>query len=474
MKFDISTNSSQAALRDKMIDNNILTGDNVFNVVMGLWAWYLHDYKSFKKPICITNGVTTRSTSLTNCCTNLHITYFRNPDQEPCYINGEEIKVQDNKILSYFLSNASNHKIDVVMDDIKNPNYTRINVDRNSTNKRVNEVTLISAIISIFPKIFTEIKTNDDNVMLLKSLLKNMSKGNDEDLLDYTNKIMNDKLTAILSSKFSQYLKQCIKHSREKQIKVITKEIENIMNEANQLLSRYDALMNQKSDYDQEIISLNASSGQNIDETEKMLSDLLLNNPSIRDVCIYDEVIQYKVMTHLNYYDEELFETVTAPPNGGTIEDVSILASVDNCTREEMYDLLIQIFKQRKYSIRVYGGFKLGFNYNNESLHNMPFAQQVIDNHVPSPHGQLFNCVGTFKRQWEEAIKTGDIYMAVSYTIAFTQNLNWADFTVTRAMINSLSHMWWNEKILEDVNGNLFTPCRVITERRKNSGKKAN
>ena len=171
-------------------------------------------------------------------------------------------------------------------------------------------------------------------------------------------------------------------------------------------------------------------------------------------------------MTHLNYYDEELFETVTAPPNGGTIEDIRVLASIDNCTCEEMRDLLIQIFKQRKYRIRVYGGFELSFNLNNESLHNVSFIRHVIDNYAPSPHGQLFNCVGTFRRQWEEAIKAGDIYMAVSYTIAFTQNLNWADFTVTRTMINLLSSEWWNEKILEDENGGLFTPCQLITEMR--------
>lgn len=458
-----------------MVDNNIITGDDTASIIMGLWAFYLHDYKVFKRPICIIMNriFTDRQMRPTSCCTNLHITFFRNPEREPCYVDDKEIKVQDNKVLSYFLSNELNHKITVVMDDIEDPTYTRINISGEPTTK-LNKASISSSIISVFPKIFTEIKINKDKILVLKSLLKDRTRVTDEELLFYTSEIMEDELTSILSSNFSHLVKKCIEHSRTQQIKKIEQNIDNINNEANQLLTKYDSLMDQKSDYDRLIISLTAGGGQNVDETEKIINDLFLNNSSIQEVCVDGDLIRYKVMTHLDYYEKELFEAVTTPINPGDLEEnIYILNSVEsNCTRKEMYYLLMQIFQERKYRIRVYGCFELQFNLNNESLNSVYLEKQVIDNYAPSPHGQLFDCTGTFRRQWEEAIKTGEIYMAISYTIAFTQNLNWSDSTVIKTMIKYLSSDWWDEKILEDENGNLFTPRQAMEARRKENDDK--
>lgn len=448
MKININSEEFTKGFHDELNKRNIFYNkDNIAEHCIATWAFILNDMKSFDDPIEI--------------LTDTNFSYVNNG--KILFVSSESptwTKMEKNKILSYYMSNALGRKVDVSFDNTQNHNKTFIEAILGQY-----DLELIVGIISILPKIFTEISINEDKIKMLNELKSKNFRGINE-LCKYTMEKIGAFIESISSNILMNSLNNCMLYVKKTKICSLENIINDLRKEMEEIQLKYSSIIERYNRRCEEL-RLETTKADIEGESEKVLKDLLLKNPVIQNVSVRQSILSYQVYTYLDYYDMDIFKTIT---ENSSIESIYVLNDI-HTTKVKKADalwLINRIFKDRDYKIRVYGQFELNFNSAiSKTLKNIRGNLCIVDGYMPSPHGQMFNCVGTFPEQWNEAIASGDIYMAISYTIAYTQNINWGDGVVSKAFITYLMREAWEEKVLEDKNGNLLSPREAIEQRKE-------
>ena len=460
MKFNIEIKETQKLLLKGLQKKNIfVNGDDVDCLVIGLWAFILNNNKPFKNTIIITNNWQQHCVNYDDFSgeiEELSINHAGYVDQ-----TNKEGFIK-NEVLSFYLSNTLKREVSVKSKKV-NERITLTSVDVHSWA----EARFAPAIISILPKIFTELEVTQDKVTLLNEIRKANPTASRLDLLGYAANV-DSIISSLVVENVEETLKKCMSFAKENEVAKLEKEIAKAKETLKVLLKDYQETLARCDNLCEEL----AYKSSHLEETEEdrqkrgILNELLLENPALQNIEIEDNYMRYNVLTYLEYYDSEIFKTVTS---GDTPDRIYVLSNVRDDEKEDALRLLKTIFGEKKYKIRVYGGFSMCFHDENSrrkgiknEVASEPIKEIIGNTWLPSPHGQWFSCVGSFAQQWIDAMHSGDLYMAIQYTIAYTQNINWGDATVCRALIENLMGKYKCHKILEDAAGNLWTPQEVI------------
>lgn len=450
MNFDITQKVFMSELGNYLREKNIFCANNIHELTIGMCAFLLNDENVFKKKIYIN----------VNRPDDIILENLDEKNETTLFINTyglieETDDYHGDKVLSYYLSNEMHDHISVAHTNAGD----MIVVSMHSNTQLVK---LIKNVITILPKIFTEIPITKNKASFIKDF-KNIKIHNISELYIYALNQIPEVKEHVTKATLASALTNCIQRSQANRIQALEIDVGNLRQQVQAAMDRYEELLSSFNEKNDMLFYLTSKQTESYQEIVASLLDLFYNNPVISNLSILGNQIDYNVLTTLSYYDKEIFYAIT---DNKDADDIYILQDVIYSERKNTLALLKQIFSERRYKVRVAGQFRLIIDSDDSSVKNIIMSMNV-DSYFPSPHGQLYNCVGTFPAQWNEAIKSGDIYNAILYTIAFTQNINFGDGIVTKTFVTKLMGSFYDKQVLEDENGDILSPREAI-ERIKN------
>ena len=319
--------------------------------------------------------------------------------------------------------------------------------------------------ISVMPKVLEHIKLTQKNVELIKEVDKIVKKTNaSTELIAFGVEQIKSEYEEFFVRDSREQLKKCLTASHDSRILFYQDRIQEVLENAEHYMECYTKAMNEYNEYNDILEGLMRNE---TDDNYEMMENILFHNDSISDVSFSDGYIFYRVDAPLKLYDKTAYnnklhftEDINESLHSG------MLTHIDDMEEKALWlKLLDEIFLDEKYYIKSANYFRL--HIDGRSQLNVIRDRSITGEVLPHPHGQAFGCTGTFATQWSEALADQNIPAAVQYSIAYTSNLNWDDFTVCSRMIGELKWLYYDRKILVDKDGNEFTPAELI-ERIKN------
>lgn len=365
-------------------------------------------------------------------------------------------------LISTYLSNRL--KTAVVITELKNPDEKPHRIltiafeGRFRTNYREMLSKLEANLVTVFPKLFPDdVKMSKDNVNLIKQcaeLLNIEDKSCEDSFYELGIKQIKEEIETFVDERNFECLKNCVSYSQKSRKEEMKRQVETWIEECERLLNDYNAAVQHYNEYNAYYESL--LMGTN-DEEVALLRSILFNSPNIEVETITQNEICYSVRDKIVIFNKKDYENKIA------VSDVNKIAILNNIPevedKKKMLKFLNFLFIDKKYKIRTINFFKLSLD---ERSTLSVEKKKIVDSHnFGHPHGQTFGCVGTYAKEWNEALAAGNLAAAIQYTISYTCHLNWNDFTVCNRMIDNIWHRK-NDKFLEDKDGNLFSPAEIM------------
>lgn len=376
-------------------------------------------------------------------------------------------------IETYLKAVTGLHRVWVEKDEKQPDNCTKITVYSGDSMSEAKTSTLVSHTMLMFSKFFPQqidLEQNPEKLQLIRELgsfIKEHDSGlSDASLLQWLIDKCGAELAQAQDAQNRESFLACMRYQQEELILKTWRQLDNISRRCEEALIQYQNLVEQRNDleYVYEALACREMECNGINED---LYNLLFHNENIENIIIDNDVITYDVKTTLNNYDIEAYENKTTNIN---CETMAILDSVSD--KHSILKLLNAVFKDERYRIQVINRFQLIMGKTatislerNIKLNSFSKVQYLYDEHTMfHPHGQGFGCTGNFAKAWNEALEAGNIFAAVNYTVAFTQNHNWHDLTVSRWLVNRIEDNM-KHKFIKDTEKNIFvSPQEILKE----------
>lgn len=371
-------------------------------------------------------------------------------------------------LIATYLSNRL--KTAVVITELKNSDMDTLTIARPNriltiafegrfrTNFKEMLSKLEANLVTVFPKLFPDdVKMSKDNVNLIKKCaeLLNQEDKSCEDLFYQLGiEQIKEEIETFVDERNYECLRDCISYSQKSRKEEMRHQVETWIQECERLLEDYNTAVKRYNEYNAYYESL--LMGTN-DEEVALLRSILFNSPNIEVETITQNEICYSVRDKIVIFNKKDYENKIATSDVNKIGILNSIPEVED--KKKMLKFLNLLFIDKKYKIRTINFFKLSLD---ERSTLSVVKKKIVDSHnFGHPHGQAFGCVGTYAKEWNEALAAGNLAAAIQYTISYTCHLNWNDFTVCNQMINNI----WrkkNDKFLEDKDGNLFSPAEIM------------
>lgn len=449
-------------LQDKQIDTH---KDDDISVAVGLWYYLL-----------------TRNDKTRECKFVLRFDLdckYNNPD-----ILGNILIIRNSTRLSntesksmvlietYLKAVTGLYRVWVEKDERQPDNCTKITVCSGDSMSEAKTSTLVSHTMLMFSKFFPQqidLEQNPEKLQLIRELgsfIKEHDSGlSDALLLQWLIDKCGAELVQAQDAQNRESFLSCMRYQQEGLIINTWRQLDDISRRCEEALIQYQNLVAQRNDLEYVYEAL-VCRGIECNGINEDLYNLLFHNENIENVTIENDAITYDVKTTLSNYDIEAYENKTT---NTSCETMAILDSVTD--KHSILKLLNAIFKDERYRIQVINRFQLIMGKtatislerhikSNAGLN----AYGLYDDHTMShPHGQAYHCTGNFAKAWNEALEAGNIFAAVNYTVAFTQNHNWHDLTVSRWLVNRIEANI-KHKFIKDIEKNVFVSPQEILE----------
>lgn len=440
-------------IRDFLLSKNIIIDDtSTRNLLMlGVWYYILSGKNKNEKKVYFF------STS--------HPANNPIPENEDAcafyvYVSSTYDKKDSFPLLSSYLSNKLHKKVVVHQELNKSVSQITTVINAVCTLADWPEVlkTTIVNLVTLYPKFFPEqIKLSKENIELIKKC-ENITKDASTMWENFCNlafeELYDEEFKEVVENETKKMLSACMSYNYEKRLHAIKNVIEETIETCNNLMIRYNQVVEQ---YNNATAKYEALLMNGCDDSTEILYEVLFNSDKITVDDINDNHIIYRVSSVLNVFDEDAYKIKTQSKE---LDKISVLYDIPQDKKKDVLLFLNAVFVDRKYKIRTFNYFKLSLD-KQSSLSVKRGAIHVENACLSHPHGQMFGCTGNFPTQWNEALASGDLVVAIQYTISYTAHINWGDFTVCKQMVNQI-WTFRNDKFIEDENGEIITPLEAI------------
>ena len=280
-------------------------------------------------------------------------------------------------------------------------------------------------------------------------------------LSTYLNEIANNKRRSLEAQQKTEMeeLKVTIVKAETSHISTVISRTQNSIKDYEESLHSFYKLLNENN-----MKQLHLSESLPL-ELEEMINYLMKNENVIDfEPYKYDGNIRGLTIafeTYLDQFEYDFAKVVieTAIEKGGVVRDSSDLRALK---------VLKEIYLETNYRLKILQGITLRFTSQELSLSEgiRTRVLREIDNDLPyslnfpNPHIQYHACFGTAQNELRKALANNNYTYAVDVMLNSAKNLNFSDSVVFKRTVRELGNQWGN-KILEDYEGNYFTPKEV-------------
>jgi hypothetical protein len=165
--------------------------------------------------------------------------------------------------------------------------------------------------------------------------------------------------------------------------------------------------------------------------------DYLNTNPAIEIIEVSSCQIHFVVKTTFEFFDYELLRTLIDDPqsyynNHRTVIQYPALTKT-----------LERIFDTRDLSLQAHSEWVLKVDETKGLELEAVTECSTPANYISNPHLKKFGCVGTYLKYLTAACERGDMIGLVSYCIAITQSLNFADAMVIQHLLTYIANAYY-------------------------------
>ena len=304
------------------------------------------------------------------------------------------------------------------------------------------------------PWLFIEKPLTDSEKLLLGSFFKDnydeFTKANDA-LMAEKRDVMRDIKINFLMGRFQATL-------RTNKIKGLERDNENIRNRIDELFTR---ITNYNRDLQNNNIMLLGYRSMG-NEQDKTLIDFLRSDKDIDiiDTAANGDFVRLRIRTYLDDYDPDVMESM--------LEDNESLLYVDGYgDRYDCVPAFNDWENKKKIWQAIYDGtlkLRMVADYTLNIADNTVEGNygDVVTTSMPNPHLYHHHCIGSYKTQIIQMLMKGNIPGAIAVCKASAGSVNLQETPTMNPFMADLYHEFANKKILEDCDGNLYTPVEAL------------
>jgi len=321
---------------------------------------------------------------------------------------------------------------------------------------------VVAALTSVLPKLFDGLFSKDEIRKALPFLQEVAMHCGDSNIDDIILAKSYFDFEAIEREYNRQKLQKAATFMAEQRMKNAKSRYEEYRQKCEEHMREYNSYVQRMND---QIMLMNGMN--NNDAYVTSFVEYLTSNQRVKIVDINDATITYDVLGNIDFFDDEMFNTYVNNTEYG-----AIYSGYDISDRKILKEIMYDIFKFQKYKVKAFGRFRLLMDHIptlDTNAIGYSEARRAYPSRCPSPHVILVNCQGDFSPVYNEALRAGNIIMAIETTISYASNINWSDSYVTGKMINEIK----TNKCIECVeNGEMYCLEELLAKYReeKNNG----
>lgn len=304
-----------------------------------------------------------------------------------------------------------------------------------------------SFIHRCFPNLFKDRPITEKEKEVLRGLTKSKSEA-------YTNAINElSKEINIRDLILDKFVKGFEQKNTDKLIASLELEIENIYLNINRILDQHKQELRRLNDASIKINGLKYGA-ENSKEDE--LYEYLKSRKNIDIVNVDNEVICINVNTFFEHFDTE--QWMAFRKRGGVLEDFRgtnpAFANIED--RKLFIDAIINEFPVLK--VKMVGGYDLNIN-GYISVRNL---EGTVHDVCPNPHLEFHHCLGGNGPKIQEALRKGDMILAIEQCIASAGSVNLAETGPTFGPMIRNWFTWTDRKMFVNEEGTEMTATEAL------------
>ena len=304
------------------------------------------------------------------------------------------------------------------------------------------------------PWLFTEKPLTDNEKQLLGSFFRDKY----EDFSVANDHVMEDKREIIRDIKVNYLMGRFQTTLRANKIRGLERENENIRSRIDELFSRIATCNRDLQNNNIMLLGYRSmSNGQ-----DKALIDFLKSDKDIDilETASNGDSVKLRIKTYCDEYDPDVMESMLQ-------EDESLLYVDGYGDRYDCVPAFNDRANKKKLWQAIYNGtlkLRMVADYTLNIADNtvMGGYEDMITTCMPNPHIYHHHCIGSYKTQIIQMLMKGNIPGAIAICKASAGSVNLQETPTMNPFMADLYHNFADRKILEDRNGNLYTPVEAL------------
>ena len=219
------------------------------------------------------------------------------------------------------------------------------------------------------------------------------------------------------------------------------------------------------------VMGLECKIGQKEENGESEIMEYFMANKRLYLQNSTDSSFEFTAKDYIMCWNEDIAESIinnfrsVAYNNGDEIRGPF--------TRDEMKELLEEIFIKRTFKIRTCGTYVFRLNDMYVSAPRDYCYGFEFSDCMPNPHLQRYSCLGSHEQAINEHLRVNDYIGAIEQCVASCRSLNFADV----AVMDEFFRIWYglkhgNRKCIELPDGTVVDPVGAIQYMREQKGEK--
>lgn len=278
---------------------------------------------------------------------------------------------------------------------------------------------LVPLLFKDFGEKFDEKELNYFRVLVKRSQIKRIS--NSDATTAFLDMLTNDKYVDMMKE---LALDKALRDVQANKRRELQSSINNLSNEAQRTLSRYEEIQREWITYNDMLIKL--QNGEDDTFTEFKTA---LRSKHIVDVSTNYDMITLYIKAPLEFYN--------------TDEAECLLHNIHNDKTRRLFE---DVFVNQKFILHVMGSyhFRIGTRADLNTSNNYYNDDLVRHGSLFNPHLHFFNCLGDYKMQLIDAQHKQDLLIFVNTAIASMKSINFSDGAVVNRWIDHFNGMFNN------------------------------
>lgn len=304
-----------------------------------------------------------------------------------------------------------------------------------------------SFIHRCFPNLFKDKPITEKE----KEVLRGLTKSNSESYINAINELSKEFNVRDLI--LDNLVKGFEKKNTDKIIATLERDIQNIYADINAIMEEHKRKIRQLNETS---IKINGMKYGTENSKEDELYDYLKSRKNIDIVNVDNEIISININTFFEHFDTE--QWMAFRKRGGVIEEYrgSNPAFAKAEDRKLFLDAILNEFPVLK--VKMVGGYDLNIN----GYISTRCLEGTVRDVCPNPHLEFHHCLGGNGPKIQEALRKGDMILAIEQCIASAGSVNLAETGPTFGPMIRNWFTWTDRKMFVNEEGTEMTATEAL------------